>query len=230
MKSKYNTGDLIDINELTDEERKIAFHEWSEGSQALEQLLIEGYKKGFMSHSCCGGDNGTPYICYNLNDEQSKKIAIYIATRLVESDLDCKVSFDSDFYYTEEEYKEMRAHLLKTFPEHFSERQMSPTRSITSLNIQSKMENREEVFEAVLKSIREVELDKVKLPQTREEIPEKDFKKIIEEVKTTKAENKFITDLESKTYTLNDIKSTESFVNEQPTVQTPVIQGPEIEI
>ena len=39
MKSKYNTGHPIDINELTDEERKNAFHEWAEGSQSLERLL-----------------------------------------------------------------------------------------------------------------------------------------------------------------------------------------------
>ena len=39
MNIKYNTGHPIDINELSEEERKIAFHEWAEGSPGLEKLL-----------------------------------------------------------------------------------------------------------------------------------------------------------------------------------------------
>lgn len=229
MKSKYNTGSPIDISKLTDEERIIAFHEWAEGSPALEKLLNEGYKKGFLSHACCGGDTGNPYICYDLNNDQSRKMAMCIANKLVESDLDCKVSLDNDFSYTEEEYKKMREHLLKTFPEDFFEEQISPTRSIIGLNVQAKMENREEVFSVMSKSIKEAELDKIKLPQTEEEIPKKEFKKISDKTRNDRAtENKFVANLESKTYSQeeiarNDVKEDESPSTEQPVVQAPVI-------
>lgn len=46
MNSKYNTGRPIDINNLVDKERKIAFHECAEGSPGLEKLLNEGYENG----------------------------------------------------------------------------------------------------------------------------------------------------------------------------------------
>ena len=238
MKSKYNTGEPIDISKLTEEERRLAFHEWAEGSEALEQLLNEGYQKGFLSHACCGGDTGRPYICYNLNNEHSRKMAMAVAEKLVNSDLDCKVDFTNDFYYTEEEYKEMRDHLLKTFPEDFSKENMPDSRGITELNVQTKMENREEVFGAMSKSIREAELDKVKLPQSEADIPKKEFKKAREEVqsdRTTKSENKFVSDLQSQTYTpeeiaRNDAKAMETPAVEQPVIQAPVTQGPEMVI
>lgn len=175
MKSKYNTGVPIDVNELSDEERKIAFHEWAEGSKALEDLLNEGYKRGFISHACCGGDTGYPYIDYELNNESSRKMAMYIAKELVDSGLDCKISFTHDFYQTEEEYKQMRDYLLKSFPEDFSEESYSFTRTITNLNVSAKMENREEVFRRMAKSVREAKLDNIKLPESEEEIPSKDF-------------------------------------------------------
>lgn len=221
MKSKYNTGKPIDINELTDEERKQAFHEWAEGSEALEQLLNEGYEKGFLSHACCGGDTGKPYISYNLNNDYSRKMAMAVAEKLVNSDLDCQVRFQSDFYYTEEEYKEMRDHLIKTFPEEFSEENMPDSRGITELNVQTKMENREEVFGAMSKSIREAELDKVKLPQTEAEIPEKEFEKEKEEVQSEKTQpkNKFVEELQSQTYTLEEIAQNDTKAKENVTVK-----------
>lgn len=227
MKSKYNTGNPIDISKLTEEERRLAFHEWAEGSEALEQLLNQGYEKGFLSHACCGGDTGRPYICYNLNNEYSKKMAIAVAEKLVNSDIDCKVDFTNDFYYTEEEYKEMREYLLKNFPEDFQEENMPDSRGITELNVQPKMENIEEVFSAMSKAIKEAELDKVKLPQTEDEIPKKEFKKIREKMqsdRTTKPENKFIADIQSQTCTpeeivRNEVKSMESPVIEQPVKQ-----------
>ena len=236
MKSKYNTGKPIDINKLTEEERSLAFHEWAEGSEALEQLLNEGYKKGFLSRACCGGDTGRPYISYNLTNEYSRKMAMAVAEKLVNSDLDCRVDFTNDFCYTEEEYREMRDHLIKNFPEDFSKEDMPDSRSITEMNVQTKMENREEVFGAMSKSIREAELDKVKLPQSEADVPKKEFKKTREEVqsdRTAKPENKLIADLKSKTYTpeeivKNDVESIKTPAVEQPVVQTPITQGPEM--
>ena len=183
MNNKYNTGHPIDINELSEEERKIAFHEWAEGSPGLEKLLNDGYEKGFLSMACCAGhgENAKPYISYNLNDENSRKMAMSIAKELADSDLDCKISFNDDFFQTEEEYKEMRDHLIKTFPEEFSEETYSPTRTITQLDVQPKMENKEEVFATMAKHIKEAKLDKVKLPESQEEIPSKNFNENIKE-------------------------------------------------
>lgn len=183
MKSKYNTGHPIDINKLTEEERRIAFHEWAEGSPGLEKLLNEGYKKGFLSRACCAGHEGgcEPYIMYDLDDENSRKMAMSIAEKLVKSDVDCEVTLCNDFLQTEEEYRKMREHLIKTFPEDFKEENYSPTRTITRLHIQMKKESREEVFKIIAKYIKEAELDKVKLPKSEEEIPRKNFKENIKE-------------------------------------------------
>ena len=117
MKSKYNTGSPIDIKTLTAKERKQAFHEWAEGSKALENLLNMGYKKGFLSLACCGGDTGHPYICYDLNDEKSRKMAMIVATKLSESSHDCQITIYDDFW------------LNDAYPETYT------TRNITRLHV-----------------------------------------------------------------------------------------------
>lgn len=158
MNSQYNTGKPIDIAQLSNEERIQAFHEWAEGSDALEQLLNDGYDKGFLSHACCGGDTGKPYVDYELNDEYSRKMAMGIAEQLVNGDYDCSVTIYDNFLLNE------------AYPQEY------PTKDIISLNVQTKMENREIVFSAMSKAIRELEVDKVKLPQTESEIPSKKFR------------------------------------------------------
>lgn len=158
MNSPYNTGKPIDITQLSDEERVQAFHEWAEGSEALEQLLNDGYNKGFLSHACCGGDTGKPYVDYELNDEYSRKMAMGIAEQLVNGDYDCSVTIYDNFLLNE------------AYPQEY------PTKDIISLNVQTKMGNREIVFSAMSKAIRELEVDKVKLPQTESEIPSKKFR------------------------------------------------------
>lgn len=235
MKSKYNTGEPIDINNLTAEERKQAFHEWAEGSKALEQLLNEGYEKGFLSYACCGGDTGKPYICYKLDNDYSRKMAISVAKELVKSDLDCQVEFEDDFSQTEDEYKEIRDHLLKTFPNDFSEEKYSPTRTITNLNVRPKMENMEEVYGFMTKSIEEANLDNIDIPKTKEEVPSKDFKskEEIQSDRDKSSDNKFLSELKSKTYdndevTQKDIENIENPVKEQPNIQAPVSQDIEM--
>jgi len=192
MEGKYNTGYPIDLRKLSKEEAKAAMHEWAEGSPGLERLLKEGYEKGLLSMACCAGhgENGKPYIAYDLNDENSRKMAMDIAEKLVDSDLDCEVHFQNDFHQTEEEYSEIREHLIKNFPEDFSEENYSPTRTINRLNVQAKMENKEEVFETMADYVKEAELDNVKLPESKEEVPRKDFKKEHELQEDTKAEEK----------------------------------------
>jgi len=176
MKSKYNTGEPIDINKISQEEIKIAFHEWAEGCTELEKLLNVGYKKGFLSFACCGGDSGFPYIVYELNNEYSRKMAISIANELIDREVECRISFLHDFYNTEEEYKQMRKSLIKSFPEDFSEESLSPKRTITQLRVEAKIENKEEVFNIMANHIKEVQLDNVKLPESIEEIPIRNFK------------------------------------------------------
>ena len=102
MESKYNTGVPMDINELSEEELKDAFHEWAEGSQALEQLLNEGYKQGLISLACCAGHEekkSRPYIIYNLENDNAKKIALNIAKKLLESGLDCDVDLSASYKF-----------------------------------------------------------------------------------------------------------------------------------
>ena len=175
MESKYNTGVPIDINSISEEERKIAFHEWAEGSKALEELLNAGYERGFLSHACCAGDTGKPYISYELKDENSKKMAMCIAKQLAASGLNCKISFTHDFYETEEEYRKTREHLIRNFPESFTEENFSPTRTITDLKVYAKEGNSEDVFKMMAGYIREAQLDSVKLPESEEEIPSRNF-------------------------------------------------------
>ena len=175
MEGKYNTGVPIDINTISEDERKLAFHEWAEGSEALEELLNTGYENGFLSHACCGGDTGHPYISYDLNDDNSKKMAMHLAQQLIESGLNCKITFLHDFFDTEEEYRKDRLYLIKNFPESFTEENLSPTRTIVNLAIYTMMENREQIFKLMTDVVREAQLDNVKLPESLEEIPERNF-------------------------------------------------------
>ncbi len=236
MKSKYNTGVPIDINELSDEERKQAFHEWAEGSKALENLLIEGYKKGFLSFACCSGDTGKPYISYKLDNDYSKKMAMSVAQELVKSDLDCEVQFEHDFDFceTEEEYKKVREYLLKTFPDEISEEKYSPTRTIRRLHVRPTVENAEEVYGFMAKSIKEASLDNIELPKTKEEVPKKIYKsREIQNSREDASDSKFLSDLKSKTnneeeITKNDIKEKENPAIEQPNIQAPDTQDIEM--
>lgn len=158
MKSKYNTGKPIDINSLTKEERNQAFREWAEGSKALEKLLHIGYKKGFLSLACCGGDTGHPYICYDLNDERSRKIAMCIASSLIESPEDCEITIYNNF------------ELNDAYPETY------PDRGITRLSIEATIDNKEEIFSLIGKVIKKARLRGIKIPITEDEIPTKSFK------------------------------------------------------
>lgn len=159
MDKKYNTGQPIDIETLSKDELKEAFHEWAEGCDLLEELLIEGYNKGLFSKACCSGDNVLPYIAYKLENNNARKLAIYIARQLVESDLDCKVTVYDDFWLNKED------------PERF------PEKEIYELVILTHSYNRDEIFELIIKSIKEANIENIELPTEESEIPRKDFKK-----------------------------------------------------
>ena len=158
MKGRFNSGVPIDIRTLTAKERKIAFHEWAEGSVALEYLLNQGYKKMFLSLACCGGDTGHPYICYDLNDEQSRKMAMVIAKKLADSPHDCNITIYDNFL------------LNDSYPEIY------PTRDITRLHVEARLDNKEEVFKLMGDTIKRAKIKDVVLPTSAKEIPIKEFK------------------------------------------------------
>ncbi len=157
MQSKYNTGKPIDIKTLTAKERKKAFHEWAEGSKQLERLLNQGYNKGFLSHACCAGDTGTPYISYNLNDEYSRKMAMAIAKKLIDSKYNCEITMYDNF------------DLNDAYPEVYSDR------GITCLIVDTLLENREAVFELMCDTIKHAKLKSIQLPLCAEQKLEKKF-------------------------------------------------------
>lgn len=180
MKGKYNTGEAIDLKELSEEEAKEAIHEWAEGSEALEELLLEGYEKGFLSNACCAGeieDEQLPYIDYLLNSEDSRKMAIGIAEKLVNSDLDCQVDVRNTFLKN------------KYMPEKY------PTKEINRLTVYTRMDNGEEVFKAMTKFMREIEIENIELPEDSSQIP---WKKIKEPKEDLTYDDEFFEEIEKR--------------------------------
>ena len=153
LEKKYNNGKPMSIEEMSPEEVEVAIHEWAEGSESLENVLKESYKLGFYSLACCVGGGGKhsslPYLAYDLNDDRSRKIAVYVAEKLVESGLDCKIDFDDDSFLHEQ------------WPEDY------PTISLTRFRIETLVEDREKVFGKMFEALTELEkvdLDKIELP------------------------------------------------------------------
>lgn len=186
MKSKYNTGSPIDIATLTKRERKKAFHEWAEGSVALEKLLNTGYKKRFPSLACCGGDTGHPYICYDLNDDRSRKMAVAVANKLVESSHDCQITIYDNFM------------LNDAYPETY------PARGITRLHVEALLSNKEEVFNMMSDTIKHANLKNIELPTEPSQLPVKSFKPKEQE------KNNITDQLAEKTYSDDELEQNKS--------------------
>lgn len=151
--NKYNNGQPISIEEMNPQEIEVAIHEWAEGSENLEKLLKESYKHRFYSLACCAGGGGKhsslSYLAYDLNDDRTRKIAVYIAQKLVESGIDCEINFDDDSF------------LHELFPEEYIKI------SLTRFRIQTLVEDREKVFGKMfefLTELEKVDLDKIELP------------------------------------------------------------------
>ena len=102
MKNKYNNGVPMSLGEMSEEEIDQAMHIWAEGCESLEKVLKESYKKGLLSHACCAGGSEPhsvfPYILFDLHNDNSRRIAIYLTEKLIASGLDCKIEFDNNFY------------------------------------------------------------------------------------------------------------------------------------
>ena len=162
---KYNTGKPIEIEDINPEEIDLAIHEWAEGSENLEKVLKEGYKNGLYSTACCvgGGEKhcSLPYIMYDLKDEKSRKIALYLTQKLEESDVDCKIVFYDDSIYNE------------INPEEY------PTINLTQLHIEILVEDKEETFRKmfeILSEIEKVDLDKIEIPKDGAKTTDRKFK------------------------------------------------------
>ena len=119
----------------------------------MEKLLKESYKHKFYSLACCAGGGGKhaslPYLVYDLNDDRSRKIAVYIAQKLIESGMDCEIEFDDDSF------------LYENFPEDYS------NINLTRFRIQTLVEDREKVFGKMFEALSELEkvdFDKIELP------------------------------------------------------------------
>lgn len=72
--SKYNSGASIPISSLSDEELRIAIHEWAEGNNSLESLLWRCYKNGIETQGCHSGLNS--YLQIGLKSPKDKLIKI----------------------------------------------------------------------------------------------------------------------------------------------------------
>lgn len=165
IKNKYNNGNPMSIEEMKHEEVEEAIHAWAEGSENLEKVLKESYKHGFYSLACCAGGGGEhsvfSYLAFDLNNDRDRKIAVYIAQKLLESQIDCKISFDDNSLLNE------------AFPESY------PTFEITRFSIETLLENREETYGKmfeILSELEKVDLDKIELPSNGNKKINQDFK------------------------------------------------------
>ena len=106
----------------------------------------------FYSLACCAGGGGKhsslPYLAYDLKDDRSRKIALYIAQKLIESGMDCEIEFDDDSFMHE------------NFPDDY------PTINLTRFRIQTLVEDREKKYKKmfdVLTQLENVDLDKFEI-------------------------------------------------------------------
>ena len=99
--TEFNSVIPIDITTLDEEEKKQAFHEWAEGSIALEELFKVFDKKGLITIGSCSGepeyhqeDTGEKppmaYVAFLIDDSQIESLKT-IYDELIESRTDCKI-------------------------------------------------------------------------------------------------------------------------------------------
>lgn len=69
-KEKYNNLSSFDIYSLSNEELKIAIHEWAEGEPVIEELLWKCYNSGIETRGCHAG--GRPYLTISADKSIDK--------------------------------------------------------------------------------------------------------------------------------------------------------------
>lgn len=67
--NEHNSASVIDVMSLSNEERILKAHEFSEGSEALEKLLLKCWNNNIMTIGCCVGheEKDNSYIAFRLN-------------------------------------------------------------------------------------------------------------------------------------------------------------------
>ena len=67
---KYNNLTSIDVYSLSEEELKIAIHEWAEGDEVMEKLLWKCYENGVETKQCHAG--GGPFLQVSADRNANK--------------------------------------------------------------------------------------------------------------------------------------------------------------
>ena len=66
----YNNGHVMDVRKIPTTDYETAAREWSEGSKALEELLLYCLKNNIITQACCAGhDDIRPYLQFELSEK-----------------------------------------------------------------------------------------------------------------------------------------------------------------
>lgn len=70
MMQDYNNGHVVDVNKIPTTDYESAAREWSEGSKALEELLLYCLKNNIITQSCCVGhkDTDMSFLQFELSE------------------------------------------------------------------------------------------------------------------------------------------------------------------
>lgn len=94
----FNTGEVIDINELEKDSKLDAFNEWSEGNKGLEYVLYLCDKSNIKTAACCGGhpkeeiySGSGAYLLIYLNEGNSDMLIKLLSS--IEDIENCQIEF-----------------------------------------------------------------------------------------------------------------------------------------
>lgn len=82
-KEEYNNGGIINISDLSKEEKHVAISQWAEGNKYLEKLLTTCNDNGLETIASCAGHNkfDVPYVTIKITNDNVDKI-LHIMDRL----------------------------------------------------------------------------------------------------------------------------------------------------
>lgn len=161
MSTKYNNGQPINIESLDKSELAQAFHEWAEGSKALEDLFYACHEQGIKTWASDAHIEPTYFTNRELGIEEDPD-------NIVEYPARPYISFVLD-EHSEENMKSIYE-LLKSRKDVEMMMQLFSTGDIPStFNIYTNPDNRDEIFSMLSQDIREEKSKEVSSP---------DFKKM----------------------------------------------------
>ena len=158
MSSKYNTGVPIDLDSLDESELAQAFHEWAEGSKALEDLFYACHENGIKTWASDAHTVSSYFTNRELGIEDGDPDAI------VEYPAMPYISFVLDDQ--SENYMSSIYEIMKSRKDVEMMMQLSSTEDPPSMfNIYTNPDNRDEIFSLLSENIREIKLKTVISPQ-----------------------------------------------------------------